>query len=188
MVVMTGAKILAVWEFDMQKEYSNITKEQADKILEEYERNRFDREAQAKKTANCPVCGARRERERTMSKFENEIIDYLKRNRFVRFDSCIVCVQKHVGCAIQYYAEMLKASNSGMSDSTAKIDIKRNHLKVIGELGCAIDESTEYTELHTALIAEERKYRYEGIEPDWEYIIALIVKYEDIIEAAGANK
>lgn len=165
-----------------------ITTEQAEKIIAEHEQKRKERAKQAEKTAKCPICGARRERERTMSRFETDIIAYLRSNRIIRFDSCIICVQKHVGTAMQYYVEMLKAKDSGKADGSAKVDIKRNHLQVIGELNCAIDESAEYTDLHNALIAEERKYRYEGIEPDWDYIIALIVEYEELIAVSGANK
>ena len=171
----------------MQK-FSNITAEQAEKIITEHEQKRKERAEQAEKTASCPVCGARREREQRMSRLEMDIVDYLRSNRIVRFDSCIICVQKHVGTAMQYYAEMLKAKDSGKKDGTAKVDIKRNHLKIIGELNCAIDESAEYTDLNTALIEQERQYRYEGIEPDWNYIAALIVEYEQVIEASAANK
>ena len=46
----------------------------------------------------------------------------------------------------------------------------------------------EYPDLHAAIIEQERLYRYEGIEPDWRAIAALIVEYEQIIAASGANK
>lgn len=163
--------------------YSNITKEQAEKILAEHEQKSKERAIQAEKTAKCPVCGARREREQRMSRFESDIIDFLRSQRFVKLDSCIICVQKHVGTAMQYHAELLKAKNSGKGDGTAAINVKRNHLKIIGELNCAIDESAEYTDLHTALIAQERQYRYEGIEPNWDALAGLIVEYEQVIDA-----
>lgn len=167
---------------------SNITKEQAEKIMADHKQKQQERAEQAEKTAKCSVCGARRERERVMSRFEADIVTHLRNQRFIRLDSCITCVQKHVGTAMQYYAEMLKAIDSGKPDGTARIDIKRNHLKVIGELNCAIDESAEYTDLQTALISAERAYRYEGIEPEWDTIAALIIEYEDAIAASGANK
>lgn len=167
---------------------SNITKEQAEKIMADHKQKQQERAEQAEKTAKCPVCGAKRDRERVMSRFEADIVNHLRNQRFIRFDSCITCVQKHVGTAMQYHAELLKAIDSGKADGTARVDVKRNHLKVIGELNCAIDESAEYIDLQTALITAEREYRYEGIEPDWNAITALIVEYEDVIAASGANK
>ena len=126
----------------------------------------------------CQTCGARIDRERTMSRFETDVLSFLRHNRFIRRDSCILCVQKHIGAAMQYYREMLNAKNSGTVSHTAVVNIKLNHLSIIGELQCAIDESMEYTELNEAIIQQERNYRYEGIEPNWEIIAALIVKYE----------
>lgn len=167
---------------------SNISTAQAESILAAKQQERQSREEQAERTAKCPVCGARRERERVMSRFETDIIKHLRNQRFIRLDSCIICVKKHVGTAMQYHAEMLKAIDSGKADGTARIDIERNHLKVIGELNCAIDESAEYTDLQAALISAERAYRYEGTEPDWDAITALIIEYEDVIAASGANK
>jgi hypothetical protein len=89
---------------------------------------------------------------------------------------------------MEYYKEMLTAKDSGKADGTAAVNIKLNHLAIIGELGCAIDEADEFSDLQTAIQDQERAYRYEGIEPDWEYIAALIVEYEQVIAAAGANK
>ena len=166
----------------------HMTDAQVTEMREERTRRLSEREEQAKRTANCPVCGARRERERIMSRFEADIVNHLRSQRFIRLDSCIICVQKHIGTAMQYYAELLKAMDSGKADGTARVDVKRNHLKIIGELNCAIDESAEYTDLQTALISAERAYRYEGIEPDWGAITALIIEYEDVIAASGANK
>lgn len=170
------------------QKFSNITQEQAEKIIAEHEQKVKERQLQAEKTASCPVCGARRARERVMSRFEQDILSFLRDNRLVAMDSCILCVQKHVGTAMQLYKELLRATASGTTDGKAAVNVKLNHLAIIGELQCAIKESTEYTDLNTALIAQERQYRYEGIEPDWSYIAALIVEYEGVIEASGANK
>lgn len=173
----------------MQEErFSNITPEQAEKILAEHEAKRKERAEQAEKTAKCPVCGARREREQRMSRFEHDILDFIRQNRLVKRDSCILCVQKHVGKAMEYYKEMITAKDSGKADGTAAVNIKLNHLAIIGELGCAIDEADEFSDLQTAIQDQERAYRYEGVEPDWEYLAALIVEYEQVIAAAGANK
>ena len=167
---------------------ANITQEQAEKIIAEHEQKRKERAEQAEKTTKCPVCGARREREQRMSRFEHDILSFLRDNRLVTMDSCILCVQKHVGTAMQLYKEMLRATGSGTTEGKAAVNVKLNHLAIIGELQCAIKESTEYTDLNTALIEQERQYRYEGIEPDWNYVAALIVEYEQVIEASGANK
>lgn len=167
---------------------SNVTPEQAEKIIAEHEQKIKERQLQAEKTAKCPVCGARRERERTMSRFEHDILSFLRDNRLVKRDSCILCVQKHIGKAMQYYNEMLTAKDSGKADGTAAVNVKLNHLAIIGELGCAIDESDQYAELQTAILEQERQYRYEGIEPNWTYIASLIVEYEQLIAAEVAKK
>ena len=165
-----------------------VSPEEAEKILAEHEQKIKERAAQAEKERKCPVCGARRERERTMSHFESDIVAYLRNQRMIKRDSCILCVQKHVGRAMEYYKEMLTAKGSGTNDGTAAVNVKLNHLSVLGHLGCAIEESDDFEDLQTALTAAERKYRYEGVEPDWRYIAALIIEYEQVIEAAGANK
>lgn len=126
----------------------------------------------------CPICGARREREQRMSRFEHDIVHFLRTNRIVKRDSCIICVQKHIGKAMQYYNEMITAKGSGLADGTAAVNVKLNHLAIVGELGCAIDESDEYTELQNVIIEQERLYRYEGIEPDWKHLAALIIEQE----------
>lgn len=166
-----------------EKRFSNVTPEQAERILAEHEQKRKERAEQAEKTAKCPVCGARREREQRMSRFEHDILDFIRQNRLVKRDSCILCVQKHVGKAMEYYKEMLTAKDSGTSDGTAAVNVKLNHLAIIGELGCAIDESDEYADLQAAILKQERQYRYEGIEPDWNYLAALIVEQEQVILA-----
>lgn len=159
---------------------NNITPEQAKQIIAEHEQKAQERKIQAEKTAKCPVCSAKREREQTMSRFEQNILLFLQNNRIVNMDSCIICVQKHVGAAMALHKEMLTADGSGTLNGDATVNIKLNHLAIIGELQCAIKESVEYTDLHTALIKQERQYRYEGIEPDWNYIAALIVEYENL--------
>lgn len=168
---------------------SNVTPEEAEKILAEHEQKTKERAEQTERERKCPVCGAKRERERTMSMFERDFVDYLLRNRIVQFDSCMICVKKHVGTAMRLYKELINAKSSGKYDSKeGAVDEMLDHLSIIGEMQCAQRESMEYTDLHNALLEQERSYRYEGIEPDWRYIAALIVEYEQVIEAAGAIK
>ena len=143
--------------------YSNITKEELEAKLKQQKR---EREASEK----CPACGARRFRENSMRRFEDEIGRFLRENRFVKMDSCILCVEKHVARAMVYHEELMTAKDSGASDGTASVSVMKNHLKILGHLGCAIEESEDFTELNELLIQTERNYRYEGLGPDWEKI------------------
>lgn len=167
---------------------SNITPEQAEQIIAEHERKHRERIEQAERTAQCPVCGAKREREQRMSRYEMDILDFIRSNRLVKRDSCLLCVEGHIGHAYKLFKEMMGAKGSGKSDGTAAINLKLNHLEIIGDLRCAADEAEEYTDLFGAIKQQERQYRYEGIEPDWQYLAALIIEYEQVIAAAGANK
>jgi hypothetical protein len=88
---------------------------------------------------------------------------------------------------MEYYKEMLTANGSGTAEGTAAVNVKLNHLSVLGHLGCAIEESDEFADLQAAIIKEERNYRYEGVEPDWIYLAALIVEYEQVIAAGGGK-
>lgn len=166
----------------------SISTEEAEKILAEHELKIKERADQLEKERKCPVCSARRDREQRVARFEHDILEYLRNSRIIKRDSCILCVQKHVGRAMEYYNEMLTAKNSGKMDGTAEINVMMNHLAILGHLGCAIEESDDYSDLQRALLEQERSYRYEGIEPDWRYIAALIIEYEQVIEAAGAIK
>lgn len=137
------------------------------------------------RSSSCPVCGAKRERETHMRRFNDSIIDVLRNVTVASLDSCILCVQKHVSRAMVYYEEMLTATDSGTLDGTASVNVKMNHLKVLGHLGCAIEESTEYIDLNAMLIKHERAYRYEGISPDWPAIAAEIEKVENSLEKSN---
>ena len=106
-----------------------------------------------------------------MRLFEDEIGRFLRENRFVKMDSCILCVQKHVSRAMIYYEELMTAQGSGTADGTASVSVMKNHLKILGHLGCAIEESEDYPELNAMLIETERNYRYEGLGPDWGKIM-----------------
>ena len=132
-------------------------------------------------TKPCPVCGQHRENERRMRQYNMGIIDFIREQRIVKMDSCILCVKKHVGRAMVYYEEMLTAKDSGKEDGTASVNVPMNHLKVIGHLGCAVEESEDFAELHQELLQMERDYRYEGIAPDW-------VKLANMIEQATTSR
>ena len=132
------------------------------------------------KDNECPVCQARWKNERQMRRFNSEIIDFLNRNRMVKLDSCTICVKKHVARAMIYYEELLSASGSGTASGTAAVNVPMNHLKIIGHLGCAIEESEDFPELFELLLKSERDYRYEGICPDWETIAKKISDVEKL--------
>lgn len=124
------------------------------------------------KQAKCPTCGAIRERVRHMGRFEDEIVRWLRETNAAASDSCILCVEKHVSRALVLWEELLSAAGSGAKDGSAAVNVYRNHIKIIGHLGNAYDESADFPELHELLKAAERNYRYEGIAPDWPALLA----------------
>ena len=126
----------------------------------------------------CKTCNSARGARDRFDMLNYELMYYLKNNRVIRRDSCILCVQKHIGRAMEYYTEMLTAIGSGKPSGEAAIDVKLTHLSILGHLGCAIEEADEYTDLQEYLIAQERNYRYDGVEPNWKEIAALIIRYE----------
>lgn len=158
---------------------STMTEEEFKKRVAEFEARRKEQKLDAQRSNSCPVCAARKNREQIIHRFENDIIQMLHSVSLVSLDSCILCVQKHISRAMTYYEEMLTAANSGMADGTASVNMKINHLKVLGHLGCAIEESDDFTELHKLLIDYERAYRYEAISPDWKKLAEEIVKVEE---------
>lgn len=131
------------------------------------------------KQAKCPTCGAIRERVRRMGRFEDEIVRWLRETNAVASDSCILCVEKHVSRALVLWEELLSAAGSGAKDGSAAVNVYRNHIKIIGHLGNAYDESADFQELHELLKAAERNYRYEGIAPDWPALLALMGKIKE---------
>lgn len=133
----------------------------------------------AKKQPTCPVCAARRRAEEAVSKLNDQLYNIIKFNSIPSMKSCILCVQKHIGRASVYYDELLSAKGSGTTDGTASIDVKTNHLKILGHLGCAIEESMDYPSLNALLVEQERQYRYNGYAPDWDAITKEIIKAEN---------
>ena len=132
----------------------------------------------AERQKSCPVCGALRERERFMRRYEDELSEFLRRNNEVKRDSCIYCVEKHVGKAMVLLDELLSNRplhvEHGTTEYDARIKTELNHLGIIGNLQAATDEAEEWPELHDTLLAAEREYRYRGTMPDWEKISGLI--------------
>lgn len=141
--------------------------------------------------STCPTCGSvskntninrdnsminTREYGRTLRRFQMNIQDYMRSTKSVKLDSCILCVQKHVSRAMIYHEQLLMSKGSGKEDGTAKINEVKNHLKIIGHLGCAIQQSEQFIQLNEFLISTERNYRYNYIAPDWTKIIQLISK------------
>jgi len=111
---------------------------------------------------NCPTCGAERDQAMRMFSFEKNIIQHIRERRLVKHDSCIQCVEKHVGKALVLYRELLTATE------TNNVNVELNHLEIIGNLQTATDEAEEWPALHDAIDAAERCYRYKGISPGWE--------------------
>ena len=132
----------------------------------------------AEKQKSCPVCGALRERERFMRRYEDELSEFLRRNNEVKRDSCIYCVEKHVGKAMVLLDELLSNrplhTEHGTAEYDARIKTELNHLGIIGNLQAATDEAEEWQELHDTLLSAEREYRYHGTVPDWEKISGMI--------------
>ena len=90
--------------------------------------------------------------------------------------------EMHDGYEAMKYVEAIRniVVYSGTSDGSASVSVMKNHLKILGHLGCAIEESEDFTELNDLLIQTERNYRYEGLGPDWEKILDFLSKEETL--------
>jgi hypothetical protein len=172
----------------VQRTISNMTEEEFKKRVAEFEAKRKEQQVESQRSGSCPVCAARKQREQRMYRFHDDIINTFRDVSVVSLDSCILCVQKHVARAMTYYEEMLTANGSGTEDGTASVNVKIDHLKVLGHLGCAIEESDDYPELHQMLIDSERNYRYEAIGPDWKKISEAIVRVEEQLKQELVTK
>lgn len=128
----------------------------------------------------CPVCGARtRQQGHRMAVIEDEIIRWIRDNNITATDSCIFCVEKHVGRALVLWEESLSAQDSGTETGESRVNLYLNHVKIIGHLGNAYDESADYPELHELLKKAERWYRYSGTVPPWDEILNAMKKVKD---------
>lgn len=134
----------------------------------------------------CSSCGHSREASNFMRRADSEILHYL----WIKDSSgsspldpktCLLCIEKHVGDAMTLYKELITATESYRSSSEGKVQLYRNHLEIIGNLCEAYKESQDFQELHDSILISERNYRYEGIEPDWNKIMDLMLKEKDKI-------
>ncbi len=160
----------------MKTTFSNVTREELDEKLAERE-----------KQAKCPSCGAMRDRIYQMERHNDSFLEFIRQNQIVKRDSCILCVEKHLGKAKVLFEEMLTAKGK-QDNADARIKVEINHLEVIGNLQAATDEAQEFIELWDYLLTAERAYRYEGIAPDWEKIAGLIIAVKDAIDNGAFNK
>jgi hypothetical protein len=134
----------------MQTNLSNVTPEQ-------FEAHKAELEKQRK----CKHCGADRDAMMRMHAFGQSIIDFLRDARLVKRESCIQCVEKHVGKALVLHGELLRATDEN------NVNVGLNHLEIIGNLQAALDEAEAWPELWAAIDVAEREYRYKGVGPDW---------------------
>lgn len=80
-------------------------------------------------------------------------------------DSCLECVEKHLGAAYVLLAE----THDGYA----------YRLRAIGHLHEAADESQAWPELHDAIRTARRAYQAEGIMPDWAALEKLVIRVRD---------
>ncbi len=153
---------------NMRTNLSNTTKSQLDARKQEIDKQR-----------KCEHCGADRDKVIRMHHFEQSIIECLRDQQLVKRDSCIQCVQKHIGKAMVLYKELLTA------EETNNVNVHLNHLEVIGNLQAAMDEAQEWPALHDAIDIAEREYRYKGTGPDWEVLAKFT---QDVCELLQRNK
>ena len=137
--------------------------------------------AELEKQRTCQTCGTERKQMMYMHGFEQSIIQYLRDSRLVKRDSCIQCVEKHVGKALVLYKELLTASE------TNNVNAKLNHLEIIGNLQAATDEAEQWQELHDAIDTAEREYRYKGNGPNWGEISGMIQVAKNVVETTKVN-
>jgi hypothetical protein len=122
----------------------------------------------------CPSCGqARLDAQNTME-LDREVTNWIRNSNSTQLDSCILCVEKHIGRAMVAYDELCSSDNSGTAAGDAAINPYKARILVIGHLGHAIEESYEYAELHSLLQSDERAFRYSCKVPQWAKIVKLI--------------
>lgn len=134
----------------------------------------------------CPKCGHSTIGMSRMRSFENSISNFLltlnaSGSSSLDAKTCLMCIEKHIGDAMTLYKELITADGSGNNSGEASVNTYRNHLEIIGNLCEAYKESTDFIELHDLILISERNYRYEGIEPDWNRIMELMLKEKNKI-------
>lgn len=136
--------------------------------------------------SECPTCNGKGQLDINLSstkfirdQLDREIVRYLRQNHIFQRPSCLICVEKHVGEAMEAYQELLKFENSGLDTREAKINWKLNHLSIIGSFRLAADESEKFPILHEILVSSRRAYHYYHLEPNWRRIAEEILNAEE---------
>ena len=132
------------------------------------------REREDDSRGKCPSCGQTRLDAQNTMELDREVTNWIRNSNATQLDSCILCVEKHVGRAMVAYDELCSSDNSGTTTGDASINPYKARILVIGHLGHAIEESYEYTELHSLLHSDERAFRYSCKVPQWAKIVKLI--------------
>lgn len=149
---------------------SNITKEELSERLKNMEKQK-----------KCSTCGARRERNQKMSRYSQELSEFLTNINMDQFqDSCLLCVSKHLGKAQVEYEKM-----TASDDSLVK---GRCRIRIIGNLSEAADEASAFPELSTKIKAFERAFRYDSVFGDLTPIVDMVTTISAEEEAKEAQK
>ena len=141
--------------------------------IERDHRRQQERVADEKRD-KCPSCGQTRLDAQNTMALDHEVTNWIRNSNSTQLDSCILCVEKHVGRAMVAYDELCSSDNSGTTTGDAAINPYKARILVIGHLGHAIEESYEYTALHSLLQSDERAFRYSCKVPQWAKIVKLI--------------
>lgn len=124
--------------------------------------------------SKCSSCGQTRLDAQNTMELDREVINWIRNSNSTQLDSCMLCVEKHIGRAMVAYDELCSSDNSGTAAGDAAINPYKARILVIGHLGHAIEESYEYTALHSLLQSDERAFRYSCKVPQWAKIVKLI--------------
>ena len=88
-------------------------------------------------------------------------------------DSCLDCVEKHLGAAMVLLGEVR--------------DGYEYRLRIIGHLHEAEDESQEYNALHDAIREARKAWQEDGTVPDWEKLCGMAEKLQKSEKTDGEN-
>ncbi len=136
---------------------------------------RWQRERETnEKQEKCPTCSQARLDAQNTRELDAEVTNWIRNSNSTQLDSCILCVEKHIGRAMVAYDELCSSDNSGTTTGDAAINPYKSRILVIGHLGHAIEESYEYTALHSLLQSDERAFRYSCKAPQWAKIVKMI--------------
>lgn len=150
-----------------------VSQIRGDMRLEREQRRQQERDTNEKRE-KCPTCSQTRLDAQNTMELDREVTNWIRNSNSTQLDSCILCVEKHVGRAMVAYDELCSSDNSGTTTGNATINPYKSRILVIGHLGHAIEESYEYTALHSLLQSDERAFRYSCKVPQWAKIVKLI--------------